>query len=222
LRADGRLEIVKVYSCAVAKGKLTNVFARARHPSAQGVDDLHSLKISELRARAQERQVDLSNTNQAIKAELRKSIWDHTDALSLVEREVSLMKESGKEVWEQLQKHFPVYALFKSDRASTDQDAEAQDPMKAAIKEAIRRREVDLGGVMQDIQEELERVANRTVEKIREMSEHLANQLHPQVKSKNWDSLFSVTLTSDDDIPINKRGSGTRRLVLLSFFRAVA
>ena len=28
-------------------------------------------------------------------------------------------------------------SLFKSDRASTDQDAEAQDPLKSAIKEAI-------------------------------------------------------------------------------------
>ena len=54
------------------------------------------------------------------------------------------------------------------------------------------------------------------------MSEDLANQLHPAVKNKNWDSLFTVTLTGDEDIPINKRGSGTRRLVLLNFFRAKA
>ncbi|MHB8392242.1 MAG: AAA family ATPase [Acidobacteriaceae bacterium] len=31
-----------------------------------------------------------------------------------------------------------------------------------------------------------------------------------------------MTLTGDDQIPINKRGSGVRRLVLLSFFRAEA
>jgi hypothetical protein len=42
------------------------------------------------------------------------------------------------------------------------------------------------------------------------------------VKNKQWDTLFSVTLTGEDDIPINKRGSGTRRLVLLNFFRAKA
>jgi putative ATP-dependent endonuclease of the OLD family len=44
--------------------------------------------------------------------------------------------------------------------------------------------------------------------------------LKPRVKTKNWDSLFGVTLTGDGEIPINKRGSGTRRLVLLNFFRA--
>lgn len=54
------------------------------------------------------------------------------------------------------------------------------------------------------------------------MSPALANTLNPQVKNKNWDSLFSVTLSGDDGISINKRGSGTRRLVLLNFFRAKA
>lgn len=222
LRADGKLEIIKVYNCAATKGKHSNTFANASHPSAEGVDNLLSLKITELRAKAQQRLVDLTNTNQTIKAQLRQAIWTQTADLALVEREVDLNKESGKEVWEQLQNHFPVYALFKSDRASTDQDAEAQDPLKSAIKEAIRRREAELNSVIGDIRLELERVAALTVEKIREMSEDLANQLHPEVKNKNWDSLFTVTLTGEEDIPINKRGSGTRRLVLLNFFRAKA
>jgi predicted ATPase len=222
LRTDGRLEVVKVYNCAAAKGKLSNTFVIALHPTSEGVEDLLGLKIAELRTKAQQRRVDLTNINQTIKAQLRQAIWVQTANLALAEREVSLNKESGKEMWEQLQRHFPVYALFKSDRASTDQDAEAQDPLKSAIKEAIRRREAELNGVIGDIRLELERVAALTVEKIREMSVDLANQLHPEVKNKNWDSLFTVTLTGDGDIPINKRGSGTRRLVLLNFFRAKA
>jgi predicted ATPase len=222
VRADGKLEIVKTYACGAAKGKLSNTVAKALHPSANGVNDLLGLKIAELRTRAQQRQVDLANTNQTIKAQLRQAIWGQAANLNPTDREVSLSKEAGKEVWDQLQKHMPVYAVFKSDRASTDQDTEAQDPLKTAIKEAIRRREVELNGVVAEIRQELERVASRTVEKIREMSPDLANQLHPEIKSKNWDSLFAVSLTGDQDIPINKRGSGTRRLVLLNFFRAKA
>jgi len=222
LRADGKLEIVKTYSCGAAKGKVSNIVAKAHHPSANGVNDLLGLKIAELRTRAQQRQVDLTNTNQTIKAQLRQAIWAQAANLNSVEWEVNLTKETGKEIWQQLVKHMPVYALFKSDRASTDQDAEAQDPLKSAIKEAIRRREIELNGVVADVRQELERVASRTVEKIREMSPDLANQLHPEIKNKNWDSLFTVSLTGDQDIPINKRGSGTRRLVLLNFFRAKA
>lgn len=222
LREDKKLEIKKTYSCTSTKGKLTGITAYARHPSAPDVNDLVGLKISDLKQRARQRTVPLDGVNQSVKSLLRKAIWAHCSELQLVDQEVSLLKEGGKEIWEQLQRHLPVYALFKSDRASTDQDAEAQDPLKLAIKEAIRRRELDLDGVLRDIQSELENVANRTVEKIREMDPHLGGQLKPTVKTKNWDSLFGVSLTGDDDIPINKRGSGTRRVVLLNFFRAKA
>lgn len=222
VRADGKLEIVKTYDCNAAKGKFSGAFARAVHPSAAGIDDLLSLKLTELKTKAQQRAVDLAGINQTAKAQIRQAIWDGAQDLQLTDREVSLKKESAKDAFDQIQNYMPVYALFKSDRASTDQDAEAQDPLKAAIKEAIRRREAELNGVIADIKNELAGVAARTVEKIREMSPELANQLHPTVKNKQWDSLFNVTLTGDDDIPINKRGSGTRRLVLLNFFRAKA
>ena len=222
VRADSKLELTKVYDCNAVKGKFSGAFARAVHPSAAGIDELLSLKLAELKTKAQQRIVDLSGINQTAKAQIRQAIWAGAEDLLLREREVSLKKESAKDAFDQIQKYMPVYALFKSDRASTDQDAEAQDPLKAAIKEAIRRREAELNGVIADIKNELASVAARTVEKIREMSPDLANQLHPSVKNKQWDSLFSVTLTGEDDIPINKRGSGTRRLVLLNFFRAQA
>ncbi|HOJ14413.1 MAG TPA: AAA family ATPase, partial [Deltaproteobacteria bacterium] len=105
---------------------------------------------------------------------------------------------------------------------STDQDAEAQDPMKAAVKEAIKAQEDTLNQIAEKVKAEVQEIANRTVEKIAEMNPELARQLTPRVSNKNWDTLFSVNLTGDEDIPINKRGSGTRRLVLLNFFRAKA
>ena len=222
LRSDGRLEIAKTYDCSAATGKVAIAFARAVHPSVPEIDDLLSLTLAELKALAKKRSVDLLAVNQTAKASVRKAIRDAVGDLQLVEKDVSLKKASAKDALDQIQKYLPVYALFKSDRASTDQDSEAQDPMKAAIKEAISRRAADLDGVIADIKNELAAVATRTVEKIREMSDELANQLHPTVKSKQWDSLFNVSLTGDDDIPINKRGSGTRRLILLNFFRAKA
>ena len=38
-----------------------------------------------------------------------------------------------------------------------------------------------------------------------------------------WADVFkNVSITSDENIPINKRGSGVKRLILLNFFRAEA
>lgn len=222
LREDGQLEISKVFSCSAAKGKLKSIVARAHHPTADGCSDLLTLKITPLKARAAESGADLSDVNQTIKTELREAIWSEAADLELSAVEVDLSAETGKSAWDQIQLHLPVYALFKSDRASTDQDEEAQNPMKAAVKETIKGHEAQLGALVDEVRGELERVAQRTVEKLHEMNPGLAQSLTPQVKTKNWDSLFSISLDGDDGISINKRGSGTRRLVLLNFFRAKA
>lgn len=222
LRADGHLEVCRVYDCSSAKGKQTRIFAKAKHPTREGCTDLHSLKITPLKSRAREHGVDLANVNQTIKTDIRKAIWEHVGDLQLQHSEIDLSAETGKAAWDQIELHLPVYALFKSDRASTDQDGEAQDPMKAAIKEVVRNHERQLDQMVEQVKAELERVARKTVEKIQEMNPALANTLDPVVKNKNWDSLFTVSLTGDEGISINKRGSGTRRLVLLNFFRAKA
>jgi putative ATP-dependent endonuclease of OLD family len=181
-----------------------------------------SLKLKDLKARATERRVDFTGINQTIKTDLRRAIWAQTADLALAESEIDLSSETGKTAWDQIKLHLPIFALFKSDRTSTDQDEEAQDPMKAAIKETIKQHEAQLGTVIREVQTELETVARKTVEKIQEMSPDLARTLTPQVQIKPWHSLFSVSLSGDDGISINKRGSGTRRLVLLNFFRAKA
>lgn len=222
VRQDGHLEVCRIYNCSTAKGKQTRIFARANHPSADGCADLMTLKNKDLKTRATEKGVDFTGVNKTINTDLRQAIWAQADALVLVESEIDLSAETGKAAWDQIKMHLPVYALFKSDRASTDQDEEAQDPMKAAIKETVKSYEAELTKLVNKVKADLEGLAKKTVEKIQEMSPELANTLNPQVKNKNWDSLFSVTLSGDDGISINKRGSGTRRLVLLNFFRAKA
>ena len=221
LNADGCLEISKVYNCALAKPKLLGTYLNAMHPTAEGFQDLFSLTIAQLRNRARDLQVDLDAVNESINAELRHSIWAHAEGLQRQETEIEVKGETGR-IWNQLKKYLPIFALFKSDRPSTDQDAEAQDPMKAAVKEAIRAQEDILGQIAESVKHEVQEIADRTVAKIQEMSPELANQLTPRVSTRSWDTLFSVSLTGDENISINKRGSGTRRLILLNFFRAKA
>lgn len=222
LNGNGFLEIAKVYDCSISKPKCSGIYARAAHPTADGYSDLLSLTNTKLKQRASSLGVDLNGVKQTVNTELRRAIWRHAADLDSREVDIELKAEAAKAIWDQLKRHLPVYAVFKSDRPSTDQDAEAQDPMKAAVKEAIRVQEDTLKEVADKVKAEVQEIANRTVEKIREMNPELARQLTPRVSNKNWDSLFSVNLTGDEDIPINKRGSGTRRLVLLSFFRAKA
>ena len=58
------------------------------------------------------------------------------------------------------------------------------------------------------------------------MDSDVANSLNPIIPSTDsldWVGVFKkVSIFGDEDIPINKRGSGVKRLILLSFFRAEA
>lgn len=222
LNSRGLLEIVKLYDCSVVKPKCSGVYARAVHPTANGYADLLLLTNAKLKERARSLGVNLNGINQTVNTELRRGIWKNAGDLQCQEVDIELKAETAKAIWDQLKKYLPIYAVFKSDRSSTDQDAEAQDPMKAAVKEAIKAQEDTLTQIAEKVKAEVQEIANRTVEKIAEMNPELARQLTPRVSNKNWDTLFSVSLTGDEDIPVNKRGSGTRRLVLLNFFRAKA
>ena len=119
----------------------------------------------------------------------------------------------------------PRYALFQSDRPSRDSDSEVQDPMKYAVATALAAPDVaqKLADVIEAVRSSAMELAQRTQRTLASIDHKLANELTPEFKSDpKWPGVFSLTLLSDRGIPVNKRGSGVRRLILLSFFRAEA
>ncbi len=222
LNEDENLEIHKVYDGSLKTPKLKGVFAVANHPSAKNVGDLLTLKKADLKTRAETLSVDTSGIDNRVNAQVRCAIWEATDDLVLQSTEIPLDAEDAKKIWEQLKKELPPFSLFKSDRTSTDQDDEAQDPMKAAVAEALKSKEAELEEISKHVQQEVEAIAHKTVEKIREMDATLASELKPRFQPPSWKNVFKISLTDDDQISMNKRGSGVRRLILLNFFRAKA
>lgn len=222
VNTNGNLEIHKQYSGELQKPKCKSISAYALHPTVEGADDLLQLKIADLKRRAKELGIEISNIDQRVNAQIRQAIREHFDDLRLQEKLVPLNNDNAKKIWIELRKYLPAFALFKSDRQSTDQDPEAQDPLKAAVKEAIKSKEAELSQIMEYVEREVKKIADATLDKLREMDSSLATQLNPKFTPPRWDSLFKASITSDDEIPINKRGSGVKRLILLSFFRAKA
>lgn len=222
LSTNGTLIVQKTYNGSISTPSVTSIAAIAEHPTANGYNDLLSLKKADLAKRAGELGVDLTGIDKRINALVRGAIWGSCADLKKVEVAVPLDAEGGKQVWTALQPYLPTFALFKSDRASTDQDAEAQDPLKAAIREAVKTVEADLQKVQDFVEAEVSKIATATVEKLREMDPSVAETLNPVVTTRKWDTLFSTSITGDEGIPLNKRGSGVKRLILLNFFRAKA
>jgi len=222
LNAEGKLEIHKFYSGDLQKPKCKSIEAYAIHPTVDGAKDLLQLKNADLKKRAKELGIDLGDVDQRVNAQIRARIREYLGALKPAPTTIPLNEENAKKVWTELRKYLPAFALFKSDRTSTDQDPEAQDPLKAAVKEAIKAKELELSALTEYVRSEVQNIANLTLEKLREMDPTLATQLNPTFTQPKWDNLFKASITSDDDIPINKRGSGVKRLILLNFFRAKA
>lgn len=222
LNRSGKLEILKRYK----NGGKPKAFLVANHPTNEGFSDLLLKKQSELRAIVDT--LKISDVDKTKNAEMRTAIWRAIPTLVLDEREIDISKEDAKKIAEKLWGYLPLFALFQADRKNSDGDSEVQDPMKLAVRKALSEPEIvdALEKVSSQVWQTLEDVANRTLEKLKEMNPAVADGLSvrlPLVKDLKWGDVFkSVSIIGTDEVPINKRGSGIRRLVLLNFFRVEA
>lgn len=221
LNSDGNLEIIKKYP----NGGNAKVFIRAMHPTNPECSDLLLKKDSELRRIIEAKNIPCEDRTR--NAVMRAAIWRHFDAdLQLATVDIDVTKGDTKSIWDKLQKYLPLYSLFQSDRKNSDGDSEVQDPLKEAVKEILQDETLrhTLDGVAATVEAKLREVSARTLAKLQEMSPDIASTLNPVIPSANslkWADVFkSVSITSDENIPINKRGSGSKRLILLNFFRA--
>jgi len=223
LNADGTLEIIKRYP----NGGKAKVFIKANHPGNPECSDLLLRKQAELKKILDSHKIGCDN--KSVNASMRKAIWNHfSENLQLHEKEVDASKEDAKNIWEKVKEYLPIYFLFQSDRKNTDGDSEVQDPLSFAMKQILQKSEIreKLDAVADEVRHGLTELSDSTLEKLKSINPDLASKLAPNLPEKSslkWDAVFKgVSIFGDDDIPINKRGSGVKRMVLLSFFQAEA
>ena len=224
LNEEGRLCVKKRWTCTGTKPK-EEVFIVCNHPTAADYDDLLQLGNTTLKARIKKHldQQQSSRVNKTTNAEMRKALWASCPDLALSMSDVPVTKEDSKSIWDQISSLLPGFALFQSDRPSKDSDNEVQDPMKLAITEALSQADVQqaLEDIIEKVRAKASEIATQTHVELQKINNDIADSLVPVFRNEpRWASLFSVSLEGGDEIPINKRGSGVRRLILVSFFRA--
>lgn len=230
LNSEGYFEVRKVYENASQTPK---VYIRCRVPADHEQYAFSKLILT--------KQKDLQNIAKSLNVEvgdnrinslLRAAIWGtlNFETCDFVEEYIDVSAKEGdvKDLWSKICKLLPIYCLFQSDRPNKDKDKEIQDPLKVAVQQILTEESIQiaLDDIASKVKEKLESVTSATLSKIREMNSEVANSLHPvipETQSLKWSSVFgTVSIAGDEDIPINKRGSGIRRLILLNFFRAQA
>jgi putative ATP-dependent endonuclease of the OLD family len=230
LNKDGLLEIRKVWDCS--KDKITTsslkVYLVAHYP--KGIDKpLITLKQEELRKELRTIAEEIDNydlINKNKNAEMRRALYKYlvNENTEFETRFIEIQKidKDSKDIWDKIKSNLPLYFLFQSDRTNSDNDSEVQNPLKIATKKALAEMEDQLNNIVKEVDEKVSAIAENTINKLKDFNGEIANRLKTNLNLKSWDSLFSFQLESDDGIPLNKRGSGIRRLILLSYFRSEA
>ncbi|MBC7498842.1 ATP-binding protein [Candidatus Gracilibacteria bacterium] len=220
LNADGEIEITKVYQ---GKTMGSSVFIKAIHPANDDfLKGLLLTKIKDLQKYVKDNSITVSG-KEYVSSDLREAIRDSYGSLTFEEQYIPADKEGAKEIWEKIQVKLPTYTLFQSDRSNTDQDSEVQDPMNIALKNILSEPEIvkQLTWVFERVKEESEKIAQGTLIQLQGINPTLASQLStkpPAFEKLGWIKAFGKTEIETDSIPLNKRGSGVKRMILLSFF----
>ena len=218
LNANGELEIHRIYNCSLKTPKAAT-FVVAHHRLRDDGSTLLSLKNKPLKDLAKELGLTVEDTkkNPLLREAIRGTLT--TDPAVV---ELAMEEENCAAIIKSIEGHLPIFALFQSDRPSTDTDSEVQNPVKLAIEEAIKQAEDDLKKAEDQVTKQIREVLERTLEKLKDIDADLAKELKPRFDPPSWKGAFKIKLDSDNGVPLNKRGSGVRRLILLSFFRAEA
>lgn len=230
LNKNKELEIKRVWDCT-GKTVVRSIYLHCNYYDAPEADNLLSKKKDVLKTYMQTNGITLlEGGRMTINRDMRRAIRAHYNMQDRSEKYIKVDGNIGtedniKSIWKVLSEQLPIYALFKMDRLLNDKDGNVQDPMKLAIDEALQVEEIQqkLRDVEDFVKTHTTQIADATIKKLANFDSKLAERLKSSFsKECKWSSVFDIALLNENNIPLNKRGSGIRRLVLLSFFQAQA
>ena len=231
LNSENKLEIKKSFPISASGSVSEESVIICDYPDNENLSDLLSKKRTTLQLQFDELGINPDGVNRNKSKELRNAIRNHfyeEGQITTHQAEIKIdgrldNEDNRKKIWTNLKKYLPLYSLFFVDKQLNDQDSDIQDPMKEIIKEVLKRDNITplLEQLKEAVQEASTDLADDTITKLNDLDPELAETLRSNFpKEPTWNSIFKLTLEDDRGVPLNKRGSGMRRLVLLSFFRA--
>lgn len=230
LNANKELELKRVWDFS-GKSVTKTYFLHCNYYDAPEADGLLSMKKDSLKAFIQNNGISLlPGGKNTINRDMRQAIRSHYRMTLRSEKYIKVDGNLGNEdniksIWKVISSQLPIYTLFKMDRLLSDKDGNVQDPMKLAIEQALKVDEIQqkLRDVENYVRQHTTQIADATIKKLSNFDSKLAERLKVAfTKECKWGSVFDIALLNENNIPLNKRGSGIRRLVLLSFFQAQA
>ncbi len=231
LNNSGDLEIKKTYPISRAGSISEKTKIICQYPDHDSLADILSKKNTTLKLMFEELGINSEGVDKRRSKELRNAIRNHhypDGNITTIQKEIVVEakldnEDNRRKIWSSLNKYLPIYSLFFVDKPLTDQDSDIQDPMKEIVKEVLKRDSI--APLLEDLKTAIQlastSLADDTIAKLNDLDSNLAETLRSNFpKEPSWNTIFKLSLEDERGVPLNKRGSGMRRLVLLSFFRA--
>lgn len=220
LNEKGLLEIVKKYNCELSTIK-PNIYIKSMIPSCIDVS-IFTKKQTELKSLLEtlipNNDVDKTKNSCMRVAIYNKLIRDNPEYTLEIKEIDTKSILNDKDFYSNLEKSMPDYYLFKADRRNSTADEEVQNPLSLAVKDVLSSDVVrqKLKEIEDIVTNHINEVNIATIEQMKKFSDRLGNNLKANI-STNWIKAISNDINDANDIPINKKGSGIRRLLLLSY-----
>ena len=170
-----------------------------------------------------ERLIPDSDVDKRVNSLMRQALYQHylsvNPEYTLETKEIDTKSIlNDKDFYTNLEKQLPDFYLFKADRENNTADSEIQNPLSLAVKDVLQSDEVKqkLNEIQELVTNHINEVNVATIEQMKRFSNRLGNSLKANLTT-NWSKAFSNDINDSNDIPINKKGSGIRRLLLLSY-----
>ena len=119
--------------------------------------------------------------------------------------------------------HFPLYKLFRTEQFEKRGGDAISSALEVFLDLELRHFDKKLSEISSQIVERVLKRAECATKLIEKDYPNIPLSISPKYGHPNWIKAFSLEeLQSDDNIPLNKRGSGLRRLAMLAFFQEEA
>jgi putative ATP-dependent endonuclease of OLD family len=128
----------------------------------------------------------------------------------------------AKAIGDAIKKVLPAFQYFKADTSLSDTDVTIQRFFKDMAFKLIKD-EIDTDDMETTVKTQLESVLQKVTDKINDVVKS-AEKVKPKVDF-DWSKLISTSFVSDatgNDLPLNSRGDGFRRITMMSYFEYLA
>jgi len=221
---NGNLTISKTFS---REGKIEELALIVDDFKDDAYAELATLKEAELNKRCKDKQIDFTKSGRGItNKDKRKALREKAIASGIALQKRIVVLSTKDDLWKNLEAKLPAFYLYESERDIDVGGTPFQKEFRPIINAAVNNPDISTSktafttAIERALQEEIDQICL----KLKDHTDAVTCLTAKAIFS--WDKAVVLQLNGKDkhgiDKPLEKRGTGIRRLLMVSFFEHLA